>query len=273
MCAKILNRTGPCSVKSAGIHHHFSRIAKRYRYLRTTDLEPLLFIVNKLGEMEHIVAADVGCGAGRYDLLLCRYLGDKLRLTCVDANADMLKALNKYLVKHDISNFTSKCSVAESLPFPNSTLDCLYTFNAVHHFNLPDFFRESVRVLKSGGYLFVYTRLRGQNRRNIWGCYFPEFHKKETRLYSLDILKQSTATVKGLAMESIEYFKYERISTLSQLVERARSHHYSTFFLYPPEELTAAIESFKQKINNVFENIERISWFDENILLIIRKEG
>ena len=272
MRAEILNRTGLSNANPAAIHHHFSRIAERYHYLRTTDLEPITLIINKLKNLVHIEAVDIGCGTGRYDLLLCRYLGDKLRLTCADTNVDMLETLDKYLIRHGISNFTSMHSEAENLPFPNNALDCACTFNAIHHFNLPDFLHESARILRSGGYLFIYTRLREQNRRNIWGRYFPKFHQKETRLYTLDALKQSIAAVANLSIESIEYLKYERMSTLAQLVERARAHHYSTFFLYSPEELEEAIAGFTQKIRNEFEDTQRIHWLDENVLLIIRKE-
>ena len=272
MRAQTLKRTGASKAISTAIHHHFSRIAGRYRYLRTTDSEPITLIVNKLKDLARIEAVDIGCGTGRYDLLLCRYLGDKLRLTCVDANADMLATLDKYLKRHGISNLTSMHSEAENLPFPNNALDCACTFNAIHHFNLPDFLRESVRILRGGGYLFIYTRLRKQNRKNIWGRYFPKFHEKETRLYTLGALKQSIVAVENLAIESIEYFEYERISTLAQLVERARAHHYSTFFLYSPEELEEAIAGFRQKIRNEFEDTQRIHWLDENVLLIIRKE-
>jgi ubiquinone/menaquinone biosynthesis C-methylase UbiE len=271
MRAQTLKRTGVSKTISIAIHHHFSRIAERYRYLRTTDLEPITLIVDKLKDLADIEVADIGCGTGRYDLLLCKYLGDKLRLTCVDANADMLETLDKYLVKHSISNFTSTHSEAENLPFPNDALDCICTFNAIHHFNLLDFLHENARILRAGGYLFIYTRLREQNRRNIWGRYFPKFHQIETRLYTLDTLKQAVAAVANLTIESIEYFKYERMSTLAQLVERARAHHYSTFFLYSPGELKEAIAGFKQKIRNEFGDTQRIRWFDENVLFIIRK--
>jgi ubiquinone/menaquinone biosynthesis C-methylase UbiE len=251
---------------------HFSRVAKKYRNLRTTDSEPISLIVDKLKNLDHIEAVDVGCGAGRYDLLLYKYLGDKLRLTCLDANAEMLKSLAKYFTKHDISNFFVKHSAAETMPFPDSVLDCVCTFNAIHHFHLLRFLNESARVIKSGGYLFIYTRLREQNRKNIWGQYFPQFHEKETRLYSLDVMKQSIEAVDNLIFESIVFFAYSRLAALEQLLERARSHHYSTFLFYSPEELEEALKGFSVNIKNEFEDPQQIRWFDENILFIIRKK-
>ncbi len=273
MSAQIINKTDPNYSALTATHHHFSIIAPKYHDLRTTDPEPITFIAGELEKLVSIEAVDIGCGSGRYDLSLCKHLGDKLRLTCADANSKMLETLSEYLIKNGISNFTSMQSNAEHIPLPSNALDCVCTFNAVHHFNLLEFLHESARSLKNGGYLFIDTRLREQNKRNIWGRYFPKFHQKETRLYTPDTLTQSVAAVPNLRIQSIEYFKYGRMSSLAQLVERAKAHHYSTFSLYSSEELEEAIAAFTQKIRHEFEDVPRIHWFDENILFVIRKEG
>ena len=121
MCEK--NTLDPNYTAITDIYDHFSRIAPKYRGLRITDPEPVNFIAKELGNLSSIEAVDVGCGAGRYGLLLCRYLGDKLHLTCADTNPNMLEVLDDYLIKHGISNFTSKHSKAENLPFPRNALD------------------------------------------------------------------------------------------------------------------------------------------------------
>jgi ubiquinone/menaquinone biosynthesis C-methylase UbiE len=272
MSAQNLNEMEWEKPASKAMNKHFSKVAKKYRNLRATDSEPISVIVDKLENRDHIEAVDVGCGAGRYDLLLYKHLGDKLRLTCLDANAEMLKSLSKYLAKHDIDNFSVKQSVAETMPFADGVLDCVCTFNAVHHFDLPRFLIESARVLKAGGYLFIYSRLREQNEKNIWGLYFPQFQEKETRLYSLDAMKQSVAAVDDFNFESILFFAYSRMAALEQLLERARSHHYSTFSLYSPEELGEALKGFSSNIKNEFEDPQQVRWFDENVLFIIRKK-
>ena len=259
-------------VTPAAIHQHFSRIARRYRNLRITDIEPIALITEELKNLAHIKAIDIGCGTGRYDLLLSRYLGDKLHLTCCDANAEMLKTLDKYLKNHGVSNFTSMRSQAENVPIPSDTLDCIFTFNAIHHFSLPEFLQESARILKSGGYLFIYTRLLEQNKNTIWGRCFPKYNQKETRLYSLKTLTKTTVSAPKLWIKSIEFFKYKRIATLKQLIERAKACHYSTFCLYSPEELKESLAGFTQKVKKEFDDTKCIQWSDENILLVIRKE-
>lgn len=254
------------------IHLHFSRIAHKYRDLRTTDLEPILFIKKKLQRHSKIVAADVGCGAGRYDLKLFQYLGKKLFLYCVDANKEMLKHLTDFLVKHRIKNFKTTKSFARKIPLKDNSLDGIFTFNAIHHFKISQFLKESSRILKDSGYLFIYTRLRSQNRRNIWGRYFPLFNEKEKRLYELNELKNLLRKTPGLKIESIEYFKYTRFASLDWLINQAQNYHYSTFYLYTKKEFEQSLEKFKQNIQREYKNLNKINWFDENILLVVRKQ-
>jgi len=264
--------TEPEHIIPKPIDRHFSQIAKKYRNLRTTDSEPVSVIVDKLQNMQHVEAVDVGCGDGRYDLLLYKHLGDKLNLTCLDANGEMLQSLSAYLIKNDITNFSARRSAAETMPFNDSALDCLMTFNAVHHFDLPRFLKESARVIKGNGYLFVYTRLREQNERNIWGMYFPQFNEKETRLYTMDEVKKTVEETETLTFESVVFFAYNRAAHLEELLFRARSHHYSTFSLYTPEELKEALKGFSFNIEKEFEDIRQVRWFDENVLFILRKK-
>ena len=254
------------------IHRHFSKIAHKYRDLRTTDAEPILFIKKKLQKHSKIVAADVGCGAGRYGLKLFQYFGKKLFLHCTDANKEMLKHLTGFLVKHKIRNFETKKAFAEKLPYKDNSLDCIFTFNAIHHFKISRFLKISSRILKDYGYLFIYTRLRSQNRRNVWGKYFPLFNKKEMRLYELNQLKILLKKIPALKIESVEYFKYARFSSLEWIIERTQNQHYSTFYLYPKKEFKQSVEKFKQNIQRKFRDLNKIKWFDENILLVVRKQ-
>ena len=88
------------------VQSHFSRLAPKYRGLRITDLDPILSIKNRLrGFPSRIVAADIGCGDGRYDLELFHYLGERLFLYCVDSNRQMLNEVDGYLSRHGIRDF------------------------------------------------------------------------------------------------------------------------------------------------------------------------
>ena len=97
-------------------HEHFSKIASKYRRLRTTDSEPILRIKNQLNGKSRINMADVGCGDGRYSLELLRCLGDKCYLHCIDSNEDMLRYLKDYLTEQNTMNFCVRPGDANKLP-------------------------------------------------------------------------------------------------------------------------------------------------------------
>ncbi len=190
------------------MQEHFSQIACEYRAARTTDIEPILVIIDQLGSTLNIVAADVGCGAGRYDELLFRFLGEKLFLYCADVNAEMLGELDTYLTDLGIKDFETHEASAHDLPFATSSLDCIFTFNACHRFDLSVFVTEAHRALKPGGRLFMYTRTRTQHARSVWGGHFPSFSEKETRLYTNDEVGRGVSGTRGMELTDLRTFRY-----------------------------------------------------------------
>jgi ubiquinone/menaquinone biosynthesis C-methylase UbiE len=232
----------------------------------------MLFIKEELNHLPIIEAADVGCGAGRYDLALFQSLGKKINLRCVDANPQMLKQLNALLKQHGVKKFRIIKSLARKMPLKSGSLDAIFTFNAIHHFKLSEFLKECARIVKPGGYVFIYSRLRSQNRRIIWGRFFPLFNKKETRLYELNELRQFIKKTPVLELQSLELFKYKKIASLNKLIEQAIHHHYSTFYLYNKREFEISLEKFKKNINKNFRDTNNVGWYDENILLVLRKK-
>lgn len=248
---------------------HFSEIAPKYRNLRTTDLDPVLHIKNQLNEKSEIKMADIGCGDGRYSLELLKHLGDKCYIHCVDSNKNMLIYLKDYLIENNVMNFCFRPGDANKLPLENDSMDCMVTFNAIHHFDLQKFLGEAFGCLKDDGHLFIYTRLRNQNSRNIWGQHFPLFTNMENRLFEFDELKYEIQKA-GMMIDHSQVFGYHRTSNLSNLVEKARNNHYSTFTLYSEDTFEESLDTFQQNIKNNFDDLENIQWQDENILLDIR---
>jgi len=254
------------------MHDHFLHIAPQYRQLRTTDLGPILFITNKLQDLPKVHAADIGCGAGRYSLKFVQHLGEKCHLFCLDNNREMLRHLREHFVKNSITNFTPIRSDSHKIPLQTDSLDCVMSFNAIHHFSLPDFLRESSRVLKNNGRLFVYTRLREQNAKTIWGMHFPSFNKKEDRLYELDELKSAFEKDPNLNINSVKFFEHHRVYPLEKLVEQVKNHHYSTFKFYKKQEFREALHKFVQNILNHYDDLDNITWKDQNTLLVVENK-
>ena len=250
---------------------HFSRIARIYRNLRPADLEPVFFIQNHLKSAGEIVAADVGCGDGRYGLELLQHLENLRHLYFVDSNKGMLKQVGRYGRRRGLRNFETKVGLADDLPLGDESLDCVFSFNAIHLFDLRRFLVESLRVLREGGTLFVYTRTKSQNAQSIWGTYFPKFEEKENRLYDLEDLKATVRDANGFTLEEVKLFEYQRNASLARLRGQAKDHHYSTFQFYTKGEFKTALRRFTDILKNRFDDTENIPWTDGNVLLVARK--
>jgi len=250
-------------------HNHFSKIAPLYRDIRTTDLQPIRFISKRLKDLKTVRAADIGCGAGRYSLLLFKHLNN-LHLTCIDVNESMLKETSAYLKRNDIDRFILLKAHATDLPLKDNLMDCVFTFNAIHHFHFLRFVEKAVAITKEDGFIFIYTRLQSQNARNIWGRYFPLFLEKEERLYELNDIIGAVDSTSCSTMESIKTFKFRRKATLDHLLDKVRKRHYSTFSLYDDRELRACLKEFKRKIMRNFTDPRHIEWIDENIMILLR---
>ena len=252
------------------MHDHFSAIASKYRNVRTLDAKPILHIKNILKEKPKISMADIGCGDGRYSLELLKCLEDKCYLHCIDYNEKMLTYLENYLIEQNATNICVRPGNADKLPLENNSMDCIVSFNAIHHFDIQRFLAEALGCLKNDGHLFIYTRLRNQNSRNIWGQYFPLFTEMENRLYELDELEKHIQNA-DMSIHSTKVFGYSRTSSLDRLVHQAQNNHYSTFTLYDKETFDESLETFQQNIKKNFDDLGQIKWYDENILLEIRK--
>ncbi len=247
---------------------HFAEVAGVYREMRTTDDEPIIYIRDQLAGRPAVAAADVGCGAGRYDLLLFRNLTN-LRLTCVDASQEMLTQLSGHLEANDIQDFETTNATVEEMEFEDGSLDCVFTFNAVHHFDFALFLAKAGRAIKKDGLIFIYTRTPDQNAESVWGKYFPGFCERETRLNRLEDLEEWVRKSGNLRMIDARTFRYPRSSSLERLLEQARNRHYSTFSLYTNEEFETASETFGDAVRRQFDDPAKVAWHDENVLLQI----
>ena len=258
------NSKSPAMVASFDMDRHFAEVSSVYRDVRTTDREPVERIAKELEGLPRPKGADIGCGAGRYDRLMFETIPG-LHLTCIDASRAMLEQAHGLLAGSGIDGFETRQSTVEELELEAGAYDFVSSFNAVHHFDVPDFLGKSRDGLAAGGRLFVYTRLPGQNARSIWGRYFPDFTAKETRLLELGDIHRWIEDTPGLRFVSATCLRYRRRSSLEWLVEQARRRHYSTFSLYEPEAFEDALAVFEKEVRGRFA--DAVEWHDENILV------
>lgn len=249
---------------SADMRRHFTAISPVYRSVRTTDPEPVERIARELDGLMRPRGADIGCGAGRYVLLMFERIPN-LSLTCVDATPAMLEQVDGLLRANGIDQFETRRSTAERLELETGGYDFVSSFNAVHHFDFPEFLRRSRDGLARDGRLFVYTRLPEHNARSIWGRYFPGFAERETRLLTLGEFHGAIEGTPGLRFAAATCLRYRRRSPLKRLIEQARNRHYSTFALYEREEFEEALTTFRAVVERRFA--ATVEWYDENILI------
>ena len=254
------------------MHEHFSGIAPDYNELRTTDLEPILFIKDVVGQRPTLQAIDVACGGGRYSLLLCQHLPG-LELTLNDLNESMLAGAAEYLRDNGVTTFRTIRADIAHLALSPGTLDAVFTFNAIHHFDPLLFLEKAAQASVEGGHVFIYTRTQRQNAGSVWGRFFPAFAEKEDRLPRYADI-ESWRDPSGLLGEpSIHRFHYQRRATLAELLRQVRGRHYSTFSLYQHGELEEALATFEEAIREEFPDPDRIEWEDENVMVVFRRDA
>jgi SAM-dependent methyltransferase len=242
---------------------HFERVAADYESLRTTDEAPVRRIRQLLPDRP-VTGLDIGCGTGRYSRLLCGLLPVGSLLVASDVSAGMLAQLKAGGHGH-APGVVPLLSTAEQLPLRTASLDLVTAFNCVHHFDLGRFLTAVARVLQRDGQLFIYTRTPQQNARTIWGRYFPGFTEHEQRLHSAAALRDAVRRTDGLTMVATQTFKHPRSSTVERLRAQAEGRHYSTFSLYPSEELRACIATFLARLPS-----PEVAWVDEHLLVVVR---
>lgn len=251
---------------------HFEHVAPVYTNNRTTDLAPIEYIGAQLSLSPLLRGIDFGCGSGRYALALTRAL-PSLQLVCVDRCKRMLTTFYTALSWRDQKQHHLLQADASNPGIQEQTMDCVFSFNAIHHLDLARFLMSAHHLLHPNGQLFLYTRTPEQNRTTIWGRLFPNFAARERKLYTEAAVRRALVKQKGLKLKKIQRFRYARSKSLKRLCQQAQARHYSTFALYSQEEFQAALTAFQERVGKTFTDLDRILWTDENTLYHVIRAG
>lgn len=258
------------------IDRHFRLVAAHYRQLRDLDHRTIRYVANLLSKISKptnkLRLLEVGAGTGRYAEAVIDTAAEH-GVVCWGVACDARKIMvGKGPIAHGAEIQLSRVvGLAELLPFRVAAFDAVLSFNAVHHFEIDAFLLGVARVLRAGGLLIVYTRTPEQNRRTVWGRFFPGFAERETRLYGGDELRAALAQRPEFYKARLHVRPWTLRKTLSRLVDQARGHCYSTFSLYTPAELEAALEVFEQRLIAAYHDPTAITAQNDHVLIVARR--
>lgn len=148
-------------------------------------------------------ALDVGCGTGTLALEAARYLSPSGSITGVDPGSQQIaractKAARRHVPRVSIE---FKTGAIEQLPFPDQTLDVVFSTLMMHHLPTPlkrQGLAEIARVLKPGGRVVIADFTHKQERTDR----AARFPAGGSRLSDLEALLQEAGFVQ-LVMEEI----------------------------------------------------------------------
>jgi ubiquinone/menaquinone biosynthesis C-methylase UbiE len=157
------------------------------------------------------VGADIGCGSGRWAMLVAPRVG---RLHAIDPAADALAVARSNLGAVDNVSF-HQASVS-ALPVADGSLDFAYSLGVLHH--VPDTaqaIRDVAAKLKPGAPFLVYLYYAFDNR--------PAAYRALWRLSNIGrlLLSRAPYPLQVVATTLIALFIYWPIARLGALLERA----------------------------------------------------
>jgi SAM-dependent methyltransferase len=92
---------------------------------------------------------DLGCGAGHVSYHAAPRAG---QVVAYDLSSEMLDVVARAAAERGLTNIVTKRGVAEQLPFPDGSFDCVLSRYSAHHWrDLDAGLREVARVLKPNG--------------------------------------------------------------------------------------------------------------------------
>ena len=149
---------------AAGFGHEWSTFQQDEGHFSTSDREAMFHSYFRIFPWEILPAAavglDVGCGSGRWSLLVAPRVG---HLHLLDASADALAVAKKNLSRATNTTF-HHASVGE-IPLQDASLDFAFSLGVLHH--VPDTvsaLKEVASKLKTGAPFLIYLYYAFDNR-------------------------------------------------------------------------------------------------------------
>lgn len=159
---------------------------------------------------ENAVAADIGCGSGRW----AKLVADKVKkLYCIDASIEALEVAKKNLSNYNNIEYLNES--VDSITIENNSLDFAYSLGVLHHMpNTKKGIVDCVAKIKKGGYFLLYLYYNLDNK--------PLYFKLIWQISNLfrEVISRMPSKMKFLSCEIIAMTIYWPFSRLSQILEK-----------------------------------------------------
>ncbi len=212
----------------------YNTLARDYARHRRAWSEVVKSLVEggELGPASKVL--EVGCGTGNYLMELEQTAG--CSVWGIDPSEQMLAEARARSPGGRI-----KLGAAEQLDFPADYFDLVFSVDVIHHVqDRPEYFRESHRVLKSGGRVCTVTDSEEiiRHRRPL-AVYFPETVAVELQRYPrISDLRTMMAAAQFARLWEVEVeHEYELTDS-----EGYRDKAFSSLLLIPPEAFARGIQ-------------------------------
>jgi SAM-dependent methyltransferase len=209
----------------------------RHRRVHPGVLRRLLDTIAQTGARDVL---EVGCGTGNYLEAIAG--ASDARVFGIDPSSAMLAQLHERMPDAEAT-----VGRAESLPFPDRSLDLIYSVDVMHHVvERAAYFGEAARVLRPGGWICTVTDSHEDIAARVpLSSHFPETVAHELRRYpSLPTLRAETerAGFSGLREEHID-LRYPLTDASAY-----RNKAYSSLHLITGSEHARGIERMEREL-------------------------
>jgi ubiquinone/menaquinone biosynthesis C-methylase UbiE len=236
----------------------YSNIAQYYDKVRITSPDYLRFWSSRIAHYgsvkKHSRVLDIGCGTGRFTLMLAKNTGAEVY--AIDPSDDMMGEAKKKDKKKKVR--WSK-GTAERLSFPNEYFDCVFMTFVFHQIkNRKKSLTEIYRVLKpKGKCVFMTTSYAHIKRSPLY--MFPGLAAIDlARFPSLPEFKRILE--KG-GFSNVHYHldKYKDHGyAVDDYLKRVKSKHISTLSVLSKEEFERGYEEFKRRLKEKYQDYIKI---------------
>lgn len=268
MNIKILDRKTPQIAPSSTIEYEdYNSTSSSYDHTRTPVGLPVIldFLASTRTPPSEQTVLDAGCGTGSY---LAELRGRIEKLHGLELNTGMQRiAKERFVDAPDVQ--VTQGSITE-LAFADGTVDGVICNQVIHHLdhgecgdgdaddfpNVKRFYRESFRVLRSGGVLIINTSSHLQHREGFWWAAlipeaidrilrrFPSIEKLESFAQEAGFIGNEVVVPVTEALQGEQYLNPE--GPLSAAWRAGDS----AWSLATEEELSHAIDDVTSRIEN-----------------------